>query len=48
MRDKYSESNHKATLSQDLGYDFETPATCEVYRELMAIAREIELCRASL
>lgn len=48
MRDKFSKSDIEAMSSQDLGYDFETPATCEAYRELMAIAREIEICRASL
>lgn len=48
MRDKSSKSDSYFESSQDLGYDFETPATCEVYRELMAIAREIEICRASL
>lgn len=48
MRNNFSKSDNEFASGQDLGYDFETPATCEVYRELMAIAREIEICRASL
>lgn len=27
---------------------FDTPSSIELYRELMGIAQEIELCRASL
>lgn len=29
-------------------YNFDTPETFAVYRELMEIAREIESCRASI
>lgn len=29
-------------------YDFGTPASVEIYRELMGIAKEIERCRASI
>lgn len=48
MRDKFSKTYNKITADQDSGRDFEALVTYEVYRELMAIAQEIETCRASL
>lgn len=29
-------------------YDFGTPASVEIYREIMGVAKEIERCRASV
>lgn len=29
-------------------YDFGTPASIEIYREIMGVAKEIERCRASM
>lgn len=48
MQGNYSNFNKKLASSQDLDYNLETPVTHAVYRELMAIAQEIEICRASL
>ncbi len=47
MRETFSKSNFdsldKARIS-----NFCTPASVEIYRELMGVAQEIETCRASV
>lgn len=44
MRDKFSRSNLNGYGAA--AHNFGTPASLELYRELMSIAEEIELCRA--
>ncbi len=45
MRDNFSTSE---TPSLAPAYDYNTVASFEVYNEIMSIAKEIELCRASV
>ncbi len=42
MHELFSKSNRRDRSASDFG----TPASFELYRELMGIAEEIELCRA--
>lgn len=47
MRENFFESNLSDTARTGIS-DFCTPASVEVYRELMSVAQEIETCRASV
>lgn len=47
MHEEYSKSDHLPYANAN-GCNFGTPASFELYRELMGIAKEIETCRASL
>ncbi len=47
MRETFFKSNPTG-MSRAEAYNFCTPASVEVYRELMGVAQEIETCRASV
>lgn len=45
MRETFFKSNLSG-MGRAEAYSFCTPASVEVYRELMSVAQEIETCRA--
>lgn len=47
MRETFSRSN-LTDMARAEAYNFCTPASVEIYRELMSVAQEIETCRASV